>query len=34
VVERVARETIANVAERVIRETIDSLKQSLEKDSE
>ena len=34
VVERVARETMANVAERVIRETIDSLKQSLEKDSE
>jgi hypothetical protein len=34
VVERVARETMSNVAERVIREAIDSLKQSLEKDSE
>jgi hypothetical protein len=33
VVERVARETMANVAERVIREAIESLKQSLEKDS-
>jgi len=34
VVEKVARETMTSVAERVIREAIDSLKQSLEKDSE
>ncbi|MFC1867722.1 hypothetical protein ACFL0H_06270 [Thermodesulfobacteriota bacterium] len=34
VVERVARETMTNVAEKVIREAIDTLKQSLETDSD